>query len=105
MRVRIPSPAPLNRIMNPLDLVILFFDKLAELVKHKSSITLPDRRKTFVYKKKQKIVKNVWTVALIFIAISLQYPLASVLVIVIAMLTTFLSFAILDETIEKRIDK
>ena len=91
--------------MNPLDLVILFFDKLAELVRHKSCIDQPDRRKTFVYKKKQAIVKNIWTVALIFIAILLQFPFAIAAVFIIAMGTTFLSFAILDETIEKRIDK
>ena len=64
-----------------------------------------DRRQTFVYKKKQQIVKKVWTVALIITAIVLQYPLLAGFVVIIAMLTTFISFMILDETIEKRIDK
>lgn len=93
--------------MNPLDLVIIFFDKLCRCVAHKNSPYLrgEDRRQTFIYKKKQEIVKKVWTVSLIIMAIVLQYPLLAGAVAVIAMLTTFLSFVILDETIQERLDK
>ena len=44
-------------------------------------------------------------IALIIMAIVLQYPLLAGAVAVIAMMTTFLSFVILDETIEERLDK
>ena len=93
--------------MNPLDLVIIILDKLCRCVAHKNSAYLQgkDRRQTFVYKKKQEIVKKVWTVALIIMAIVLQYPLLAGAVAIIAMMTTFLSFVILDETIEERLDK
>lgn len=74
---------------------------------HKNSAYLQgkDRRQTFVYKKKQEIVKKIWTVALIIMAIVLQYPLLAGAVMVISMVTTFLSFMILDETVESRLDK
>jgi hypothetical protein len=93
--------------MNPLDLMIVFFDKLVRLTCHKNSPYLlgNDRRQTFVYKKKQEIVKYVWTVSLILCAVCLQFPLAAGFVLIIAMITTFISFMILDETIEKRLDK
>lgn len=93
--------------MNPLDLVITILDKLCRCVAHKNSAYLQgkDRRQTFVYKKKQEIVKKIWTVAIIIAAIVLQYPLLAGFVVVLAMLTTFLSFMILDETIENRLDK
>ena len=93
--------------MNPLDLVIVILDKVCRCVAHKNSAYLrgKDRRQTFVYKKKQEIVKKIWTVSLIFMAIVLQYPLLVGFVVVIALITTFLSFMILDETIENRLDK
>ncbi len=93
--------------MNPLDLVILFLDKAIRVVSCKNSPYLSgnDRRQTFIYKKKQEIVKNVWTVALILMAVSIQFLVAAAAIFAIALFTTFLSFAILDETIEKRLDK
>ncbi len=88
--------------MNPLDIIISIIDKINRLTSHKPRhyVHSRDRRTSPLYLKKRKIVKNIWTVALIIIAISLQFaaPIWSVVIAVISTLTTFISFAILDET-------
>jgi len=88
--------------MNPLDLVIVFFDAIIKIVSHKSKnyIHGRDRRKTPIYRKKQKVVKKVWAVSLILIAILLQfpYPAAAAMIAILSFLTTVVSFVILDET-------
>ncbi len=92
----------LNTVMNPLDLVIVFFDTIIRIVSHKSKnrIHARDRRKTPTYRKKQKIVKKVWAVSLILIAIMLQWPepFWVAMIAILGFLTTIVSFVILDET-------
>ncbi len=87
--------------MNPLDLIILFFDTIIKIVLHKPKnyVHSRDRRNSPIYRKKQKIVKNVWTASLILMALMLQfpYPILSALVVIIGFLTTIISFVILDE--------
>lgn len=93
--------------MTPLDIVIVLLDKLCTLICHKKRnyVHSRDRRQSFAYKKKREIVKNIWTVSLIIMAIILQYPLYAAGIFILSLVTTLLSFAILDETIETRIDK
>ncbi len=92
----------LNTIMNPLDIIICIFDKINRLTSHKPRhyVHCRDRRKSPVYLKKQKIVKNVWSIALILFLIMLQFDhiFLLALIIVISIFITFISFAILDET-------
>lgn len=88
--------------MNPLDLVISFFDVITKFVLHKPKnyVHSRDRRNSSIYRKKLKIVKNVWTISLILIAIMIQLPdpVFAALIVLIGFTTTIVGFAILDET-------
>lgn len=59
-------------------------------------IHIRDRRQTLLYKKKRKIAKLIWTVALIIMCLLLQLPGIAALSVVIAFLATFASFTVLD---------
>jgi len=94
--------------MNPLDIVIWLFDKLCTIICHKKRnyVHSRDRRSTFAYKKKREIVKDVWVIAIVIMASVWQYQIyVAACVFAISLATTLISFAILDETIENRIDK
>ncbi len=90
----------LNTIMNPLDIFIWLLDKLVTIICHTpvNYVHSRDRRKTVLYKKKQEIVKDIWTASLMIMILILQYPFFLAGVMVLSLATTFVSFAILDET-------
>lgn len=57
-----------------------------------------ERRSSVKYKKKQDIVKKIWIVSGTIMIGLLQFPLLAAGALVLALLTTFLGFMILDET-------
>lgn len=57
-----------------------------------------ERRNSLKYKKKKKIVRNVWIITGVIMTIAAQFPELFGLVIVIALAAMGLSFIILDET-------
>lgn len=83
--------------------IIVFYWKLLQQVTWQPSWLLSEvpskkhfhrRRLTGVYHKKQRIVRGLWFAALLLM---LAFPLLH-LVVPVSLLTTFISFAILDET-------
>lgn len=57
-----------------------------------------ERRNSVKYKKKKRIVRDIWIVSGIIIVGLLQYPVFAALAFLVALATTFLCFMILDET-------
>ena len=86
-----------------LSIFVCLINKLVKLVTPQKNdyVHCRDRRDTDLYKKKLKIVKNIWIGAGILMVIALNFTTiwaALALVFVLTFLTTFLAFVILDET-------
>ena len=80
-----------------LDNIIYFIDSISAFFRPKYRY-YKDHRDTELYKKKKELVKGVWIVAGLVMAILAQLPHYLPLVIIIALFTTILAFVILDET-------